>query len=225
MRRRGALALVAAGMASTVVSACLPAPAANGGNRIITSPTPTPEDAALMPRNWKTSTVKIGNGVNALTSLHFVQDLLVPKARIPFLRSLTFYAPRESPIVTIGLYYERNDNNRAARDLLTGSAFGLQAITDRDWPMTYQADQVKTVQSEGVTPEQLSWFSQQRQAIVDAMKYSPEGELLGRTYDCDFATRARPPANTPAALIVAGGEYAGIRVPFTVIAQTLVFSE
>lgn len=124
----------------------------------------------------------------------------------------------------IGLYYERSDQSRAARDLLTGGTFGLQEITDPDWPLTYQADEIKTVKSENVTSSQLGWFSDHRMEFVHAMKSSSEGAALSAHYDCDVTTRARPAANTPAALVIAGGNYAGATVPYTVIAQSIIFS-
>ncbi len=207
-----------------LAAACAPASSVSLGNRIVTPPTLTPASQALTPSNWNTTTVPIGSSTDELTSLHFIQRLQIPTAQIPFITPMTFLAPKDVPLVMIGLYYERSDKSRAARDLLTGGAFGLQQITDLDWPLTYQPDQIKTVQSEKVTSEQLGWFSSHRVDLVQAMKSSARGAALGAHYDCDFTSRARPAANTPVALVVAGGNYGGAKVPFTVIAQRLVFS-
>jgi hypothetical protein len=47
--------------------------------------------------------------------------------------------------------------------------------------------------------------------------------LLGSTCECNFTTRARPPAGTPAALVITNGTYGGMKVPYTVVAQRIVF--
>jgi hypothetical protein len=59
--------------------------------------------------------------------------------------------------------------------------------------------------------------------MIDLMKSSSAGQQLGRTCDVNFTTRARPPDGTPAALVLTGGSYLGITVPYTVFAQRLVF--
>jgi len=211
-------------MVVALASACAPAGTAYLGNRIVTPPTLTPASQALTPSNWNTTTVPIGSSTDGVTSLHFIQRLQIPTAQIPFITAMTFFAPKDIPLVLIGLYYERSDKSREARDLLTGGAFGLQQITDPDWPLTYQPDQFKTVQSEKLTSDQLGWFSSHRVELVQAMKSSARGSALSAHYDCDFTSRARTAANTPAALVVAGGSYGGAKVPFTVITQRIVFS-
>ncbi len=222
--RREAVRVAAAAVVAGLASACIPAPAAPSGNQIRSAPTAVPDDDSLKPSRWRTTTVKIGGGFNALTALHFVQELQLPKARIPYVTSMTFYAPTEAPLVTIGLYYERGGDTQAAREVLTSSAFALQAITDLDAPLAYDADQIQTVQSGNISSDALGWFEQNRQAIIDAMKASAEGAALSKSYECDFTTKARPPANTPAALVIAGANYAGFQVPYTVIAQRFLFA-
>ena len=219
--RRQTLGLSAAALGSSVLSACLPG---SPGNRIVATPTETPTAERLKPRGWKTTRVTIGAGVGALATLNFVQDLQLPDARIPYLTSLTFYAPTEVPFVTIGLYYERNAQSAPTRQVLTSGAFALQAISDFDSPLQYEPEHVETVQTAGVTGDALGWFAANRQHIVEAMKGSAQGATLSKTYDCDFTSKPRPPDNTPSALVIAGGQYAGIQVPNTVIAQQVVFS-
>ena len=219
--RRQACQLLFFGTAG-VAAACA-APAA--GNRRVTLPTETADDRKLAPRSWKTTTINIGEDVARLASLHFVQDLQLPRPRLPFVTSMTFYAPREAPFVTIGMYYERNADNASVRDILTSSAFGLQRITDLDAPLTFDAADLISVDSEQVDREQLNWFAAHRQSIVDGMRASPEGMALSKTYDSNFTTRPRPPDGAPVAMVISGANYAGIQLPYTPIGQRLVFVE
>jgi hypothetical protein len=219
--RRQALGLTAAALGAGLLSACQPA---SSGNRIIITPTETPADERLKPRVWKTTRVNVGAGAASVATLNLIQQLQLPDAKIPYLTSMTFFAPKEVPFVTIGLYYERNALSAPARQILTSSAFALQQISDLDAPLRYAPGQVETVQTTGVTGEALSWFAANRQQIVDAMKASAQGVALSRLYDCDFTSKPRPPDNTPAALVIAGGNYSGTQVPDTVIAQQVVFA-
>jgi hypothetical protein len=168
--------------------------------------------------------VRIGAGVNQLAALHFLQDLQLPSHAIPYLKSMTFYAPKAVPFVTIGLYYERSADSRSVRDILTSSAFGLQQIQSLDTQFAYDANLIEMVQPRDMTNGQLDWFTQNRQRIVDSMRNCAEGTMLSKTYDCDFTTRRRPPENTPAALVVTHGNPAGVQVDYTVIAQQIVFA-
>ena len=218
-RRRQALGLTAAALGAGLVSACqAPSP----GNRIVTTPTQTPADERLKPRAWKTTRVNVGAA--SVATLNLIQQLQLPDAKIPYLTSMTFFAPKEVPFVTIGLYYERNALSAPARQILTSSAFALQHIADLDSPLRYEPGQVETVQTTGASSDALSWFAANRQQIVEAMKNSAEGVAMSRLYDCDFTSKPRPPDDTPAALVIAGGNYSGTQVPNTVIAQQLVFS-
>jgi hypothetical protein len=223
--RRQVCGLTVAALGASAVSACLPGPPIPRGNRIIATPTDSPADERLKPRLWNTTTVKVvGAGAAALATLNFIQDLQLPGANIPYLTSMTFYAPQEGQFVTIGLYYERNAQSGPARQILTSSAFVLQAISDVDAPLRYEPEHVQTIQSSGISGDALGWFAQNRQHIVETMQKSAEGTALSRVYDCDFSTKPRPPDSTPCALVIAGGNYAGIQVPDTVIAQQVVFS-
>src|SRR5262249_19702940 len=134
-----------------------------------------------------------------------------------------FFAPREVPLVTVGLYYEKSDDNNSAKDIMTSGTFGFQQIQDLDSPLRPDATQIKSVQSEKITNDQLAWFEQRRVSVVDGMKASPQVLTLSKTCECNFTTRARPPAAMPAALVITGGNYAGIDVPYTVISQRIVF--
>jgi hypothetical protein len=219
--RRKAIGLTAAAAGASLVSACLPS---SRGNRILLTPTEVAVDERLTPRLWKTTRVKIGAGVSSLATLNFLQDLQLPDVKVPYLTSMTFYAPKQVPFVTIGLYYERNALSTSARDVLTSSAFALQAISDLDSPLKYESEHVQTVQTTGVSGDALAWFADNREQIVEAMRASAEGAALSRVYDCDFTSKPRPPDNTPAALVIAGAANGGVPVPYTVIAQQLVFS-
>jgi hypothetical protein len=106
---------------------------------------------------------------------------------------------------------------------MTGGTFGLQRIADLDAPLAADASQVETVASANVTADALDWFEAQRLRIVDVMKSSAEGRRLGQRCDFNFTTRARPPDGVPAALVVTGGTYLGMQLPYTVIARRLVF--
>ncbi len=174
---------------------------------------------------WKTTTIKVGEDFGRLASLHFIQDLELPQPRIPFVTSMTFYAPRDMPFVTIGIYYERNADNGQARNLLTSSAFGLQRITDANSPLTFDAAEIVSLESEGVDNQHLEWFAAHRQSIVDAMKASAEGMVLSKTYDSNFTTKPRPSPGTSVAMVITGGTYAGYQLPYTPIGQRLVFQE
>jgi len=222
--RREALGLTVAALGASLVSACVPGPPTTRGNRILATPTHSLADERLKPSVWKTTTVKVGAGAEGLASLKFIQDLQLPDVSILYLTSMTFYAPKEGPFVTIGLYYERNALSGPGRRILTGPAFGLQAISDVDAPLKYESEQVATVQTMKASGDALGWFAENREHIVETMKQSAEGTALGRMYDCDFTTRARPPDNVPAALVIASGTYQGIDVPYTMIAQQVVFS-
>lgn len=224
MTRRRALVLFAMALASSSAAACLPSVHAQDGNRIVPLPTPTlAQDERLIPRNWKETRVRVGSNVNRLTALHFIPDLQLPQADIPYIQSMTFFAPAEVPLVSIGLYYEKNDQNGLAKNILTGPTFGLQHITELDTQFRFDTNALMTLQTERVTQEQLGWFEQHRQSIIDAMKSSAEGSMLGKTWDCNFTTRARPPTNTPAALVITQDGYSGLETPFTVVAQRIVF--
>jgi hypothetical protein len=135
-----------------MVVGCVPLRSPGPGNRIVYPATPTRSEEELLPRFWKTTTVPIETSTNALTVLHFIEQLQVPKAQIPFVTSRTFYAPSEVPVVTIGLYYERSERSGASRALMTDSTFGFQEITDSDSPPRYDDDHIKTVKSERITP-------------------------------------------------------------------------
>ena len=191
------------------------------GNRVVAVPTASPADEQLKPRGWHTSTIKIGGGFNALAALHFIQNLQVPGPPIPYVTSMTFYAPRELPLVTIGVYYEKGDS-QAVREILTSAAFALQPISDLDTPLRWEFGPHDEQVGE-LPDEQLAWFVDHRQAIVESMRLSAQGAALSKSYDCDFTSRLRPTANTPAALVIAGGTYSGLQRPSTVIAQRLVF--
>jgi hypothetical protein len=221
--RRQLCLVTAAALGAGLASACLPASSTARGNRVLPVPTPDPTDEQLKPRRWKTSTIKIGGSFNALASLHFIQDLQRPGPPIPFVTSMTFYAPSELPLVTIGLYYEKGES-RATRDMLTSSALGLQPITDLDSPLHWSSGS-DSADASALTPEQVAWFAANRPAIVDAMRLSAQGEILSRKYDCDFTTRPRPPAKTPAALVISGAARSRVQSTGTVIAQRLLFVE
>jgi hypothetical protein len=126
-------------------------------------------------------------------------------------------------LVTIGVYYEKGQS-QAIRDTLTSPAFALQPITDLEAPLD-GGFAPTDVQVSDLPADQLAWFVDHRQAIVESMRLSAQGTALSKTYDCDFTSRLRPPANTPAALMIAGGTYSGVQLPSTVIAQRLVFVE
>jgi hypothetical protein len=194
------------------------------GNRIVSAPTSTPEEERSKPRGWKTTTITVGEGFNALATLHFIQTLQVPRPSVPYITSMTFYAPKEVPIVMIGLYYERSADSAPTRGLLTSSAFGLQRLGDLDLPAQYTPDQVETVRPSDFTGDQLKWFSDNRKAMMEGMKGCAQGATLSKTFDCDFTSRPRPPANTPAALVISDGRNTGPS-PYTFIAQQLVFAE
>jgi hypothetical protein len=212
--RRHTLRLLTVALSASAAAACIPVAAARGGNRIVATPTYTPDDQQLIPRNWKETRVKLGASVDTLATLNFIQDLQRPKARIPFVMSMTFFAPHEAPLVTIGLYYEKGDNNGPAKNILAGSSFGLQRISDLDAPLRYDASQMLTEQSEKVTSDELGWFAQHRRSIVESMKSSPEGLALGKSWESNFTTRTRPPAGNPAALVITAGNYGGLQVPY-----------
>jgi len=221
--RRQALGLTAAALGAGVVSACQSGTGTRG-NRIVAMPTSTPAEERLKPKLWNTTRVEIGRGVSSLATLNSIQTLQLPDARIPYLTSMTFYAPKEVPFVTIGLYYERNSSSAQTRQVLTSSAFALQAISDFDSPLQYEPEHVETVQTIGASGDALGWFADNRQDIVEAMKASAQGAALSRDYDCDFTSKARPPDNTPAALVIAGAQFSGVQVPYTVIAQQVIFA-
>ena len=63
------------------------------------APTESPDDNRLKPITSNSTTVKIGEDFGRLASLHFIQDLQLPRSRLPFVTSITFYAPGEIPIV------------------------------------------------------------------------------------------------------------------------------
>jgi hypothetical protein len=215
--------LTAAALGAGLASACVPAPRIGRGNRVLAVPTPDPADEQLKPRGWKTSTIRIGSSFNALASLHFIQDLQLPGPPIPYVTSMTFYAPGELPLVTIGLYYEKGES-QPIRDMMTSSALGFQPITDLDLPLRWDSGP-GDADASALTAEQLAWFGANRQAIVDAMRLSGQGAVLSKKYDCDFTTRLRPPTNIPAALVISGGARSGVQSPGTVIAQRLLFVE
>jgi hypothetical protein len=225
LSRRQALGLLSSALGATIASACVPASPARQGNTIVAVSTESPEDERLVPRNWDTTTVKIGGDFSALAALDSIQTLQLPSSRIPYVTGMLFYAPKEAPLVTIGIYYERNQGSRPARDIFTGATFGLQEISDPSLPLKFEPGQIKTVDSEKVSGDQLQWFTDHRQSIVDAMRASATGSLLSKTFDSDFTSRARPPANTPSALVITGGNYAGFKVPYTVIGRRILFQE
>jgi hypothetical protein len=221
--RRQTLGLLTLALGSSAATACIHGSSANTGNRIVSTPTYSPDNRQLVPRNWNETRIKLGAGFDALATLNSIQSLQLPKLRIPFITSMTFFAAPEVPLVTIGLYYLKNESNRPAKDILTGGTFGLQQISDLDAPLSLDATQVLTVQSENITRDQLDWFEQHRKSIIDSMQSSPEGSVLGKSCECNFTTRARPPVNTASALVITGGNYAGTPVPYTVIGQRVVF--
>ena len=223
--RRQILRLLTLALGSSAATACVPMASAYSGNRIVATPTYSPDHRQLIPSNWNETRVELGAGIEALAALNFIQDLERPKPSIPFITSMTFFAPREVPLVTIGLYYEKSDSNGPAKDIFTGATFGLQQISDLDSPLSLDVTQIKTVQSEKITQDQLGWFEQRRKSIVDAMRSSPEGLVLGKSCESNFTTRARPAADTPAALVINGGNYAGRQVPYTVITRRIVFAD
>jgi hypothetical protein len=167
--------------------------------------------------------LQIGGGFNALAALHFIQTLQLPGPPIPYVTSMTFYAPQRVQVVMIGVSYEKGVS-RAMRDMLTSSAFGLQQIVDLDSALHSEIGR-SDVQAGDLPTEQLDWFVDNRQAIVESMRLSAQGAALGKKYDCDFTSRLRPPAGNPAALVIAGGTQAGVHLPSAVIAQRLVFVE
>jgi hypothetical protein len=207
-----------------MASACVQPPAGQG-NRVVSVPLDNPDDERSKPAGWKTTMVNIGQSFNSLASLHFIQSLQVPRPTIPYITSMTFYAPRELPIVMIGLYYERSADSAPTRGLLTSSAFGLQRIGDPDVPLRFAPDQVESVQPSKFSPDQLNWFTENRQRMVDAMRGCAQGATLSKKFDCDFTSRPRPPASMPAALVVSDGSKSGSVTPYTFIAQQLVFTE
>src|SRR5579864_2399499 len=217
-RRRASLA-IAATFGASIASACIRA-TQSPGNRIVATPA-IPDDDRLKPRNWKMTEVKIGDGVDALAALHFIQDLQLPTPTIPYLTSMTFYAPTEVPVVTVGLYYERTPDNRPVRDALTGYAFQLQQIADLDSPFTFDANGVPA--ADNLNGGQLDWFSENRQSIVNAMRDSAEGQALSARFDCDFTTRQRPPTSTPTALVVTRENASTLQLDYTVIGCRIVF--
>lgn len=201
-----------------MLRARIPVAAARGGNRIVVTPTYTPDDQQLIPRTWKETRVKLGASVDTLATLNFIHDLQRPKARIPFVMSMTLFAPHEAPLVTISLYYEKRDNNGTAKNILTGSSFGLQRVSDLDAPLRYDAAQMLTAESEKVTTDELVWLAQHR----GSMRSSPEGLAAGESWESNFTTRTRTPAGSPA-LVITAGNYEGPQVPCTVIGQRSVF--
>jgi hypothetical protein len=219
--RREACGLMLLGAVGVTAACAAPAP----GNRRVMLPTQTAEDDKLAPSAWKTTAIKVGEDVGRMAALHFIQDLQLPRPRLPFVTSMTFYAPRETPFVTIGIYYERNADNAQVRDILTSSAFGLQRITDPDSPLSFDPAELISVESEHVDSQHLEWFAAHRQSIVDAMRASPEGMALSKTYDSNFTTRPRPSSGEPVAMVITGGNYAGLQLPYTPIGQRLVFLE
>jgi hypothetical protein len=112
------------------------------GSRRVEPPTEGRDDRRLRPGTWKTTTVRIGQDFGELASLHFIQDLQLPGPRLPYVNSLTFYAPVETPLVTIGIYYEKSADNAQVREILTSSAFVLQRIVDPDSPLRFDAQQL-----------------------------------------------------------------------------------
>jgi hypothetical protein len=223
--RRRVCTLAAAALGAGLASACLPQQPLARGNRVVDVPTPDPVDEQLKPRGWKTSTIRIGSSFNALASLHFIQNLQLPGPPIPYVTSMTFYAPSELPLVTIGLYYEQGAS-RTIRDMLTSSALGFQPIMDLDSPLRWAIGHGDAdANAAALSAEQVAWFAANRQAIVDAMRLSGQGAVLSKKYDCDFTTRVRPPANAPAALVISGAARSGSASPGTVIAQRLLFVE
>jgi hypothetical protein len=220
--RRHAIAVLSAAFGASVVGACVRIPPSASGNRIVASPSAV-VDERLEPRNWKTTRVRIGASVDALATLHFIQDLQMPSRSIPSITSMTFHAPAEVPFVTIGLYYERSGLTASVRDRLTSSALDLQQIADPHTAFNIDINSIQSAQQPSPTPTQIEWFSQHRQAIVDSMKYSAEGMMLSNRYDCDFTTRRRPPADTQSAIVVTGENPSGLQLEFTVIAQRITF--
>ena len=225
LSRRQMLGLLTSALGATIASACVPAPPRRQGNTIVVPPTPGPDDERLVPSTWDATTVKIGGDFSALAALDSIQSLQLPNPRIPYVSGMLFYAPKEAPLVTIGIYYERNQGSRPARDIFTGATFALQEISDPNLPIKFEPGQIKTVDTEKVSGYQLQWFIDHRQGIVDAMRASATGSLLSKTYDSDFTSRARPPANTPAALVITGGNYSGFKVPYTVIGRRILFQD
>jgi hypothetical protein len=191
------------------------------GNRIVATATATSDSEQLKPKNWQTTEIQIGD--DFVAALNSVQSIELPVARIPFVTSMTFHAPKEAPVVMIGLYYQRDDQNRAAKEIMTGGTFALQRIMDPDAPLTFDASQIQNVQSANIQNEQLQLFEQNRLKMIDLMKASTPGQQLARTCDFNFTTRARPSDGSPAALVLTGGSYLGMAVPYTVFAQRLVF--
>jgi hypothetical protein len=222
--RRRALVLATGAFGVAALSACARPSPSLLGNRIVTPPTEGPVDEHLRPRAWKTTSVKIGSDYAAVPSVDSLQAPQLPHLQIPFIARMTFHAPAEAQLVMIGLYYDRSDQNRPAMDIMTGGTFGLLRITDPDAPLTADSGPVESVRSARVTAAQLDWFEDHRLSMVARMKSSAEGLLLTQRYDCNFTTRARPPAGTPAALVLTGGKYEGGEdLPFTVFAQQFVF--
>ncbi len=223
--RRRVLVLATGAFGVAVVSGCTRVTPSLLGNRIVAPPTEGPADEQLKPRAWTTTLVKIGNDFGSVSSLDSLQSLQLPHPQIPFIARMTFHAPAEAPLVLIGLYYDRDDQNRPAMDIMTGGTFGLLRIADPDAPLTADSGEVESITSANVSAAELNWFEDNRVSMVDRMKSSAKGTLLGQNFDCNFTTRARPPAGVPAALVVTGGNYQGADVPFTVFAQRFVFVE
>jgi len=215
------LTLAGATLGAGVASACVRASPASRGNQVVPVATSSPDDEQLKPRGWHMSKIKVGGGFNSLTSIHFLQNLQLPAPAIPYVTSMMFYAPEELPLVTIGLYYEAG-SSPAVHDILTSAALGLQPISDPDWPLHWDTRRADPLAGD-LSAEQLAWFKANRGSIVESMRQSAQGLLMSKKYDCDFTSRLRPPANTPAALVISGGTYSGVEFPSTVIAQRLLF--
>jgi hypothetical protein len=223
LSRRRALVLATGAFGVSVIAGCAPVTPSLRGNRIVSPPSEQPVDQQLKPRAWKTTTVRIGSDFAAVPSLDSLQTLQLPRLQIPFITRMTFHAPAEAPLVMIGLYYDRDDQNRPVMDLMTGGTFGLLRITDPDSPLTADSGQVESVAAANVSAAELSWFEDNRVNMVNGLKTCAKGLTLGQSFDCNFTTRARPPAGTPAALVLTGGKYQGADVSFTVFAQQFVF--
>ena len=217
------MVLAAGAVGVTVAAGCVRPSASGTGSRIVTPPTEGPTDEPLKPRNWRTTSVKIGSDYTSLASLDSPQTLQLPSAQIPFIARITFHAPAEARLVMLGLYYDRSDQNPDAKNIMTGGTLGLLRISDLDAALTSSSGPVESVTSANVSTAELNWFMDNRLKMVEQMKSSAQGVQLSQTYDSNFTTRARPPDGTPCALVLTGGKYQGADVPFTVFAQQLVF--
>ena len=116
----------------------------------------------------------------------------------------------------------RKGASQAIRDILTSASFALQPITDVDAPLRWEFGP-NDLQVTDLPAEQLSWFVDHRQAIVESMRLSAQGAALSKKYDCDFTSRLRPPANTPAALVIAGGRIQAFNSPAPSLPSVSVF--